>query len=246
MERTDPECITRLGSISGHSRSGPVCSVRFSWPLAGRAHSPDGSVPRSSPRGPQRTGHPLDCILLINNSTLSSSPYVFTYVQCSAIGYGMLLHLKALRDAPEPGPIPHHVEAPPSLSPSSGAKACFGPSSAASSSFSASSSFVAFRRTFEDSARRRRPVPRASWSFRLTSWTLPQRTLRKTLEDRWMTHVCNIFPVFCLSHIHSHPFFARLSVLLSSDMMHHDAVSGSSCVACIRRVSRSVPRVRSR
>jgi hypothetical protein len=51
---------------------------------------------------------------------------------------------------------------------------------------------------------------------------------------------------FRLSHIHSHPFFTRLSVLLSSDMMHHDAVSGSSCVACIRRVSRSVPRVRSR
>jgi hypothetical protein len=143
MERKDPECITRLRSISGHSRSGPVCALRFSWPLAGRAHSPDGSVPRSSPRGPQRTGHSFDCILLINNSTLSSSPYVFTYVQCSAIGYGMLLHLKALRDAPEPGPIPHHVEAPPSLSPSSGAKACFGPSSAASSSFSASSPFVA-------------------------------------------------------------------------------------------------------
>jgi hypothetical protein len=106
--------------------------------------------------------------------------------------------------------------------------------------------FVAFRRTFEDSARRRRPVPRASWSFRLTSWTLPQRTLRKPVGGSMDDTRVQYISCFCLSHIHSHPYFARLSVLLSSDMMHHDAVSGSSCVACIGRVSRSVPRVHSR
>jgi hypothetical protein len=159
----------------------------------------------------------------------------------------MLLHLKALRDAPEPGPIPHHVEAPPSLSPSSGAKACFGPSSAASSSFSASSKL----RLLSSHLRRFRPPPPPPGPARVVVFSADvvdsaaenvAKNVGGSMDDTRVQYIS----CFRLSHIHSHPYFARLSVLLSSDMMHHDAVSGSSCVACIRRVSRSVPRVRSR